>query len=186
MKKTVSFSQQDGWKVVVDHSSPYILVLTGLPGSGKSTFRSMLVGDVVHLSTDDHIEAVAQEQGRFYDDVFEDVIKEATTKMNEKLRATLKAGKNIVLDQTNLGTKKRRGILSQVPSTYYKIAVVVECHEDIRQKRLADRPGKTIPDHIDRSMVMNKTLPSVEEGFDEIHTVHMDPPHTGRKKETLI
>lgn len=170
----------------IRHPGPFIVVLAGLPGSGKSTFRSQFKNDGVHLSTDDLVEDVAKWEGTTYDQVWEREIKQATSAVQAAFKAALKEGASIVWDQTNLTAKKRKGILSQVPKNYYKVCIFIQCHEDLRQKRLLSRPGKVIPKHIDDSMLANVQVPTKEEGFDEVLLLTMGPPHTGMAKTELL
>lgn len=170
----------------IQHPGPFIVVLAGLPASGKSTFRSQFKNDGIHLSTDDIVDDIAKWEGTTYDQVWEREIKAATASVNTAFRAALKDGASIVWDQTNLTAKKRKGILSQVPAGYYKVCIFIQCHEDLRQKRLASRPGKVIPKHIDDSMRANVVVPTKEEGFDEVLILDMGPPHTGMKKRELL
>lgn len=155
----------------IQHPGPVILVLSGLPGSGKSTFREKFGDSAVVLSTDDLVEDVAKWEGTTYDQVWEREIKAATAAVQTAFRAAIKDGASIVWDQTNLTAKKRRAILSQVPSTYYKLSIMVQTDEPTRQERLANRPGKVIPAHIDKSMRESLVVPTVDEGFDKVMVI---------------
>ena len=168
------------------HHGPYIMVLCGLPGSGKSTFRENLRSDGVHLSTDDLVEEVARWEGTTYDQVWQREIGRVTKIVQENFRIALKHHDSIVWDQTNLTVKKRRKILSQVPKEYYKIAIFIQVHEDIRQERLKNRPGKAIPPNVDASMRASLVVPTKEEGFDEVLILTTGAPHTGQEKTELM
>lgn len=181
----ITYNDADGKPGIV-HPGPYIIVLCGLPGSGKSTFREMFRSDGVHLSTDDLVEEVAKWEGTTYDQVWEREIKRVTQVVQENFRNALKHGDSIVWDQTNLTVKKRKAILSQVPEKYYKVAIFIQVHEDIRQQRLVNRPGKVIPPHVDKSMLDSLTVPTKDEGFDEVLVLTMGTPHTGREKTELM
>ncbi len=181
----IAYNDADGRPGII-HPGPYIVVLCGLPGSGKSTFRENFRSDGVHLSTDDLVEEVARWEGTTYDQVWEREIKRVTEVVNNNFRIALKHRDSIVWDQTNLTAKKRKKILSQVPKEYYKVAIFVQVHEDIRQERLKNRPGKVIPAHVDQSMRDSLVVPTTDEGFDEVLILTMGPPHTGQEKTELL
>ena len=111
-----------------------------------------------------------------YDDVFWDFIDKATFRMNALLDVAIKDRVDIVWDQTNLSAKKRAKIINRMRQAGYD----VECEcivppesdydgtkEDWAQ-RLANRPGKTIPDNILYSMMGSFVMPKVEEGFERV------------------
>ena len=152
----------------IQQGKPSFILLMGLPGAGKSTFRAQFAGQCVALSTDDLIQDVANFAGKTYDDVFEDQIKPATSQVQAALKSCIKDRTSIIWDQTNLGVKKRKGVLAQIPDAYHKAVVWITCDEAVRQSRLLMRPGKTIPAHIDKSMRENMTAPTLDEGWDEI------------------
>jgi gluconate kinase len=52
---------------------------------------------------------------------------------------------------------------------YEHIAIVFKTPEaDELARRLASRPGKSIPDHVVRSMIDNFEMPSLDEGFTQV------------------
>ena len=149
---------------------PKFIMLMGLPGSGKSTFRTTHYDRdaFVHLSTDDLVDQEAEARHATYNDVWPEYIKEATTRVNEMFQTALKSKLNIVWDQTNLTAKKRLGVLRQVPKDYLKMVIYVQTDEVERQRRLLDRPGKNIPAHIDKQMIGTLVVPTIEEGWDSV------------------
>jgi tRNA uridine 5-carbamoylmethylation protein Kti12 len=154
--------------------APLFCVLVGLPGSGKTTLRNKIREDwncehiLVTASTDDYIEVKAKMTGKTYSDVFSETIDEATRFNNETLQKAIAKRDCIIVDQTNLTSKKRRALLASLPKEYTKVAIVVECSEVARQDRLFCRPGKIIPSHIDALMRENFSHPSLDEGFDVV------------------
>lgn len=152
-----------------------ILVLSGLPGTGKSTYVQSYLKqfpETVVCSTDDYIEQYAKDRNSTYDDVFFEAIKMATEHMWKKFAEAIANDQRIIMDQTNLSSKKRRQILDKVPSHYMKMSVYFEVPDQAEWKeRLANRPGKNIPGHILVAMVQNATKPGIHEGFDEIKIV---------------
>jgi predicted kinase len=154
---------------------PTLYLLIGVPGSGKSTWiknQNFDWGNTIIASTDDEIEALAQQAGKTYNDVFHDEIKNATAKMMQNVQHALRSGVDIVWDQTNTGVKNRAPKLAMIPKSYRKVAVVFPTPGAVELgRRLASRAGKNIPDHVMRSMIANLQMPTEAEGFDEVITV---------------
>ena len=107
----------------------YVIVMVGLPGSGKSYLIDKLLSeggtDWFVYSTDAYIEAMAEQLGSTYTEVFEHYIHEATEFMNAALEQAIAKGRNVLWDQTNMNSKKRRWITSKFPDTYTKQCFVV-------------------------------------------------------------
>ena len=154
-------------------TQPIAYVLVGLPGSGKSTWMRGVNqnGDFVIVSSDDEIEKHAKDRGLTYSDVFDSYVKTATSLMNAKFKEAVAANQNIIWDQTNMTSKKRKGILQQIPRGYRKIAVVFQIDDQELERRLTKREqdeGKAIPKHIIYSMAKSFEMPTTAEGFDQI------------------
>lgn len=154
---------------------PTIIVMVGLPGSGKSTWRDRMTAasdvDWVIVSSDDEIERLASADGLDYTQGFDKYVGKATGIMKQKFREAVNKGKSIIWDQTNMTPKKRKGILNQIPDNYRKVAVVFEVDDAELQKRLSNREketGKHIPPHVIKSMAQSYVPPTKQEGFDEI------------------
>ena len=157
-------------------------VLVGLPGSGKSTFVNSVFGEdpsgVFVYSTDDYIENVARIRGKTYNESFKDNISAATKFMDGTLVEVLKLSGRVVWDQTNMSSKKRRGILSRFPKSYRKVCWCIAPPRTPEEwaeldRRLASREGKTIPHHIIESMADSYVEPELDEGFDYILVVDL-------------
>ena len=159
-------------------------VLVGLPASGKSTYMNFIddpeFGDTVFVySTDNILERTAKQLGKTYNDVFENHISSAQAEADIWLAESIKSGKDVVFDQTNLGAKKRRGIVNKMKSAGYRVEAIVfrapESETEIIDWnfRLHNRKGKTIPEHILQSMMKSYVYPTPDEGFDKITTMNM-------------
>lgn len=148
-----------------------LVVLVGLPGAGKSTYRDILKEQGYFVvSSDDYIEDFASKSGSTYNAVFAERVQLANKLMRDDFKTYIKNGDDVIWDQTNLSVKKRKGILAQVPDNYLKLAVYFEIDEELRQQRLGNRPGKVIPPHVDDSMRGSYVRPTVEEGFDLVNS----------------
>lgn len=144
--------------------------LIGVPGSGKSTWiknQEWLKGVPV-ISTDNFVEAYANEQGKTYSEVFDEYMPIAV-KLMANQAAICRANKlDVVWDQTSTTVKSRKRKFSTLPD-YEHIAVVFMTPEpEELARRLASRPGKNIPSYVMQLMIDGFDEPTVEEGFKEI------------------
>ena len=149
-----------------------LTVLVGLPGSGKSSSIPNDFDGFIY-STDKFIEDAAKHFNSTYNEMFKDNIGPATKHMNEQLDISIKQRADVIWDQTNMGSKKRVGVLSKFPKTYRKICVCrvpPDTSEDWGelQRRVLSREGKIIPKHIIESMADSYVVPTLDEGFDEV------------------
>ena len=103
---------------------PRLIMLIGVPGSGKTTWIRNHQHDAVVISSDDKIEAAAAAQGLTYSAVFAAEIKAATAAAMADLQQAVTYGRDIILDQTNLTVNSRRSKLNQVPHHYQRIALL--------------------------------------------------------------
>jgi predicted kinase len=77
-------------------------------------------------------------------------------------------GHSVIWDQTSTTVASRRKKFRMLPD-YEHVAVVFGTPEPAElARRLAARPGKSIPDHVMLSMLQNLKEPTLEEGFQEI------------------
>lgn len=147
-----------------------LYVLVGVPGSGKSTWVSNQewAKDCAYISTDYYVEKFAKRLGKTYSEVFDDVMPRAVRLMTRAVRKARNEGKDIIWDQTSTTVKSRKNKFRMLRD-YYAIAVVFNTPpESELMKRLASRPGKTIPWDVMTTMINGFTLPTEEEGFKEI------------------
>jgi predicted kinase len=163
-------------------SEPICTVMVGLPGLGKSTLiEGMYKTDTFIYSTDKLIDEWASEKDKTYDEVFSEMIAEATTVMNSALEIVISGRLDIIWDQTNLGVGKRRKIINRMRQAGYQVRGVCIIppesgwldDQKVWAHRLANRPGKTIPQNILTNMMESFTLPTVSEGFEMITFYNM-------------
>jgi predicted kinase len=151
---------------------PTLYMLIGVPASGKSSWIASQPFDwtkTVIASTDGHIERVAKQLGKTYDDVFRATIAQADVAMMDNVRDAVQHGLDIVWDQTNTGAHNRAKKLALLPASYKKVAVVFPTPEPVEHaRRLDSRVGKRIPPWVMRNMLDNFDMPTAKEGFDEV------------------
>jgi predicted kinase len=144
--------------------------LVGVPGSGKSTWikdQIWALGLTI-VSTDAFVEDYARAQGKTYSEVFTDYMPTAVTLMAEQVVRARELGHDIIWDQTSTTIASRTRKFNMLPD-YEHVAVVFRTPEHTElMRRLMNRPGKEIPDHVIASMIASWEEPTLEEGFKEI------------------
>lgn len=150
---------------------PTVYILVGVPGAGKSTWISSqnYDGNTAIISFDFHIERHASSVGRTYDEVFEQFSNTARNLVIKDLEDAVEGGLDIIWDQTNTTIASRRLKLKKLPSSYKRVAVVFRTPpaEELN-RRLASRPGKSIPLFVLKKLIANMEPPSLREGFSRI------------------
>jgi predicted kinase len=155
---------------------PELIMLCGIPTSGKSTYVEKLKKldywkNAVVLSTDDYIEKESKRLGMTYNQIFDDVIDNATRELELEFNMAKDKGKDIIWDQTNLSIKSRRKKLSKLPSYYRRSAVYFEVSLEDALERNRHREGKFIPESILKRMCHQFEVPTISEGFDYVEKV---------------
>ena len=150
---------------------PELVMLCGIPCSGKSTYVNKLLTyeyweNSIILSTDNYIEEQAKRLGMTYNEVFQDCIDEATRQLEMSFVRAKEEGKRIIWDQTNLSIKTRKKKLIKVPSIYKRTVVWFRVDLEEALKRNGTREGKFIPESILKRMYHQFEVPTLEEGFD--------------------
>lgn len=152
------------------------VMLCGIPTSGKSTYVKRLKKipyweNAVVLSTDNYIEEYAKRVGQTYNEVFDDVIKDATRELELQFNMAKDKGKDIIWDQTNLSIKTRKKKLSKLPSYYHRGVIYFEVSLEEALERNKHREGKFIPESILKRMWHQFEVPTLSENFDYVEKV---------------
>jgi predicted kinase len=149
---------------------PRFIILVGLPGSGKTTWRKTKVAQGykgVVINPDDIRKSVF---GAYFDPKKEhDVWKY----IYGKLRRTLLKGENICFDATNV-KKKRRKALIRLGHEYnaYIEALYFKVPSEVALKRNVERPAdERVPVGIMIRMIRNIQPPELSEGFDSVKVI---------------
>jgi predicted kinase len=153
---------------------PKCYQLIGVPAAGKSTWykNQDWLGedkkDHKYVSTDQHVEGYARDQGKTYSEVFEEYMPTAVQQMMVNVNMASAFQLDIVWDQTSTTIKSRARKFNALPD-YEHIAVVFRTPDlAVLKERLASRPGKEIPWEVVQGMIDNWEEPTEEEGFKEI------------------
>jgi predicted kinase len=153
-----------------------LMMLCGIPTSGKSTYVQKLLkipywSNAVVLSTDTYIEKEAQRLGLTYNEIFDDVISDATRELELQFNMAKDKGKDIIWDQTNLTVKARKKKLTKIPSYYKRGIAYFQISLEEALERNKHREGKFIPESILKRMYHQFEIPTTQEDFDYIEFV---------------
>lgn len=143
-----------------------LIMLIGLPASGKSTYASELQKDgYTVISRDSIIEAM------YPDDNYITAYHKADRgQVNNELSKVLSRNRNtekLVIDLTNLTKKNRSKILKQFPDHIKKAYVFIPDLPTLYERN-DNRQGKTIPQDVIFNMMKSFYLPTYSE-FDHIY-----------------
>jgi len=149
---------------------PKCYQLIGVPGSGKSTWikNQIWALGLSIVSTDNFVEAYAYMQDKTYNQVFKEYMPVAVRLMANQVEVCKANGVDVIWDQTSTTLASRTRKFNMLPD-YEHIAVVFKTPDpEELARRLASRPGKTIPEEVVFDMVRKFEMPTLEEGFVEI------------------
>lgn len=165
-------------KNILENNNNVLLLLVGIPLSGKSTFVNLLFKELGNesnsinvISRDDILMNESNESN--YEKAFNTVNqKEVTKKLNAKLEMAkeVKSGRWII-DMTQLSEKRRKHHLSFFKN-YYKVAIVFpipnEAEINKRNLKREKSEGKYISKVVIEHMLSKYSPVKKQEGFDLI------------------
>jgi predicted kinase len=154
---------------------PYVILLIGPPLSGKTTF-------IRNTFKDESFELISRDQ--IVMDVYgSDDYNEAFNRVDQKevdkvlvntMISVSKSKKNVIIDMTNLSSKRRRYNLSFFDD-YYKMAVIFpildESEYERRNSKRTLEERKTIPMHVIKNMISSYQPIKHDEGFDRVISI---------------
>lgn len=152
---------------------PLLVMLVGLPGSGKSTKAGRLAGTIRSqgrpvdiVGTDAYLEAEARRRGLSYAEVFAEDFDAAKRRMWEQAKEAIRRRRSVIWDQTNLTVKARNLRLRLFPEEYLRIAAVMPTPDHKAwEYNLSRAPGRAVPRNVFDRMRVQFEPPGMEEGF---------------------
>lgn len=151
-------------------SQPVVVMLVGLPCSGKTTWAQAHLSKMVRISTDDHVLACSQAAGIDYQEGLSRFYAEAEIKARLAMADAIAADQDVVIDQANLTRSSRANKLAAFPAHYAKIACFFDVPAELSIARNAMRKnevGHWVPDAVIREMADRLEAP-FEPAFDEV------------------
>lgn len=152
---------------------PYVLVLIGPPLSGKDFFirQNFSDKDVVMISRDQILLDVYGSDN--YDEAFKNVDqKKVDVELSNQLRQASVDKKNVIINMTNMTSKRRSHNLSYFSDDYLKVAVIFPILEwdEYRRRNLKrqQEEKKSIPEQVIKNMISSYQPIREEEGFDKV------------------
>ena len=144
-----------------------LIVLCGLPGSGKSTYAN-------YLTESGHFECVSTDQIRkklYGNENIQGNGKEVFGTAFKALRTYGLFTKNCVFDATNITPRARRRVVQECRD-YYDLIICkyIDTPLDVCLHRNSQRE-RVVPKEVILRMARNFTMPSREEGFDYVETI---------------
>jgi len=155
--------------------TPFVIVLIGPPLSGKDTWirKNFIEKDIeiTTISRDDILMEMSDTDD--YSDAFNTVPqKEVDAELQRRLLDAADNGKNVIINMTNMTSKRRRHNLDYFGDDFTKIAVIFPILEWDEYKRRNDKrkseENKWIPEHVIKRMIGSYQPIRDEEGFDKV------------------
>lgn len=159
-------------KQIIDTcTQPYILMLIGPPLSGKDSLLKQLNLDAVMISRDQILMDVYGSDN--YDEAFKNVNqKEVDRVLIQNMQTASKEGKNVIINMTNMTSKRRTYNLDFFGDEYTKIALIFPLLDDAEYERRnlkrKEEENKFIPLHVLKNMISSYQPISKNEGFDKV------------------
>jgi len=160
---------------IIEEKQKEIILLIGLPASGKSTYISKMKGKYDIVSNDLYVEKIAKKMKITYTEAFDKINRDDTLGNTRKeFDKAISKGRSVIIDNTNMNKKERSYFVNNAPKDYKRIAIIFKVNDSELKKRLEKRgkeTGKIIPDEVIKKMKSKYEPPTKEEGFDEIKTI---------------
>lgn len=151
-----------------------LMLLIGTPLSGKSTFIRENYPNTIVISRDELVMEVFGSND--YNKAFKEVNhKEVDKLLDLKLKDANLGDSDVIIDMTNMVSKRRISTLNYFSNNFYKEAIVFPFLTDeeylVRNNKRNELENKFIPMSVIQSMKESYVSPTLEEGFDKITNI---------------
>ena len=159
-----------GYTVITDSSDPCMIMLCGLPGSGKSYLTRYLFVDT---PSGQHQVPAVHSSDAIRQELLGDANDQSQTQrifqtLHKRIRRDLMDGKHVIYDATNLHRKQRRAFLQSLQKIpCQKICILMATEYALCCQRNKQRE-RTVPQEVMKDMVRSFQPPAYTEGFDKI------------------
>ncbi|XP_051520303.1 heterogeneous nuclear ribonucleoprotein U-like protein 1 [Myxocyprinus asiaticus] len=160
-----------------------ILMMVGLPGSGKTTWAIKHAEENPEkkfniLGTNaimEKMKVMGLRRQRNYAGRWDVLIQQATQCLNRLIQIAARKKRNYILDQTNVYGSAQRRKMRPFEGFQRKAIVICPTDEDLKERTLkrTDEEGKDVPDHAVLEMKANFVLPDAGEFLDEVRFVEL-------------
>uniref|UniRef100_A0A9J8BKY7 SAP domain-containing protein n=1 Tax=Cyprinus carpio carpio TaxID=630221 RepID=A0A9J8BKY7_CYPCA len=160
-----------------------ILMMVGLPGSGKTTWaikhaeenpdkKYNILGTNAIM---EKMKVMGLRRQRNYAGRWDILIQQATQCLNRLIQIAARKKRNYILDQTNVYGSAQRRKMRPFEGFQRKAIVICPTDEDLKERTLkrTDEEGKDVPDHAVLEMKANFVLPEVGEFLDDVTFVEL-------------
>lgn len=144
--------------------SPCLVMMCGLPGSGKSTYAKELeekYGYTIHSSDNLRKELYGDENNQENNS-------ELFNELNRRIVSDLRDGKCVVYDATNINRKRRIAFLKQLENINcrkYCVFIPTSYKDCLKNNKKRDR---AVPEEVIKKMYKSFQVPYYNEGFDSV------------------
>lgn len=150
---------------------PFVILLIGVPLSGKTTFIRKNYPNTKVISRDDLVMEVYGSDD--YTSAFKEVDqKEVDSLLDLRLKEVNINKENVIVDMTNMTVSRRAKTLNYFSDEYYKAAIIFKVLEmeeyERRNNERNIKENKWIPLFVIENMLNSYQEPTLDEGFDKI------------------
>lgn len=142
-------------------AAPECVILVGLPGAGKTTFARARFPQHAYISKDAFPPSARNKQAR----------------QDAGLRAALGAGRSAIVDNTSVTPAERAAIIAVAGEFGARVVgyyLEVSTREAVARNEQREGRAK-VPKVAIFTSAKRLVPPSIDEGFDELHTVKQQP-----------